>query len=332
MRDISSPPPTAPILSILTASYNQGEFLEQTIRSVLRQSGDFYLDYVVADGGSSDGSVEIIRRYEGLLAASCELVRLGELGYYRSVAPNFPWCRCRGVSYRWRSGPDGGQIQALRAAFPQTVGTLVAWLNSDDYYLGDEALARVLARHLAEPDAAIVTGDCSIVDREGRELWKHAVGRVNLRELVHLDYHLPQSSTFVRRDVLLRYDLDPARKCTFDTDFFIAVLSDGHRLVKLDDELSAFRLYGDNITSDPTLQSRIFREKMTILRRRSDHRLHAALSRLYQYWTYVLKPRADRHRRLGPWMERARARYRELCYRVILGEGYAARYVRGGAA
>jgi hypothetical protein len=132
--------------------------------------------------------------------------------------------------------------------------------------------------------------------------------------------------------VLLRYDLDPARKCTFDTDFFIAVLSDGHRLVKLDDELSAFRLYGDNITSDPTLQSRIFREKMTILRRRSDHRLHAALSRLYQYWTYVLKPRADRHRRLGPWMERARARYRELCYRVILGEGYAARYVRGGAA
>lgn len=328
MSEPASPPADAPVISVITPSYNQGEFLEETLRSVLRQRGDFYLDYIVMDGGSTDGSVALIRRYEDLLASHGTLRRIGELEYRCSSDADFPWNRCRGISFRWRSGPDGGQIQALRSAFPRCVGSLVAWINSDDYYLGDDAFARVLACHRAEPDALVLTGDCSIVDRRGRELWKHTVGRINLRELVHLDYHLPQSSTFVRRDLLQRYELDPTRRCTFDTDFFITVLCDGNRLVKMNEELSAFRHYGENVTDNPALQSQIFREKMLILRERSDNALHAFLSRIYQYCTYVLQPKLDRNRWPGRAFARALERYREVCYRTILGESYAKRYER----
>lgn len=318
----------APVVSIVTPSFEQGPFLEETIQSVLRQRGDFYLDYIVMDGGSTDGSVEILAKYEALLRANCRVERLGELDVYRSESPDFPWNRCRGVSFRWQSGPDGGQIQALRAAFTRCVGALVAWINSDDYFLGDDAFARVLERHLADPSAMILTADCSVVDRDGKEMWKWAMGRINLRELIYLDYHIPQSSTFVRRDALGRYELDPTRKYTFDTEFFISILGDGNRLVKIDAEISAFRMYAENITDNPALKKQIFRERLRTLRQHSDNPFHAALAGLYQYFWYIVQPRTNARTRLGRFVTGTIDRYRELCYRTILHESYAQRYVK----
>lgn len=91
-----------PRITVVTPSYQQGAFLEETLRSVLLQ-GHPNLEYIVVDGGSDDGSVEIIRRYEPFLA-------------------------------RWRSGPDGGQARALNEAFAGATGELRAYLNSDDVY------------------------------------------------------------------------------------------------------------------------------------------------------------------------------------------------------
>src|SRR5210317_1218279 len=89
----------APIISIVTPSYNQGEFLEETLVSVLSQEGDFFLDYLVIDGASTDGSQEIIRRY-------AELLEKDELPV-----------RCRGIRFRWFSEPDEGQVDALMKGF-----------------------------------------------------------------------------------------------------------------------------------------------------------------------------------------------------------------------
>src|SRR3972149_6706049 len=89
-----------PKISIVTPSFNQAPFLEETIRSVLSQEYPD-LEYVVMDGGSTDGSVEIIRRYEKQIA-------------------------------HWQSGSDDGQSDALRRGFTRSSGEILAWLNSDD--------------------------------------------------------------------------------------------------------------------------------------------------------------------------------------------------------
>jgi len=92
-----------PKISIVTPSYNQGEFLAAAMHSVIDQNYP-NLEYVVMDGGSTDGSLEIIKKYEKHLAF-------------------------------WASGPDGGHYEALNKGFAKTTGEIMAWINSDDKYL-----------------------------------------------------------------------------------------------------------------------------------------------------------------------------------------------------
>ena len=126
-----------PRVSIVTPSYNQGEFIEETIRSVLLQ-GYPNLEYIIIDGGSTDRTLEIIHKYE------------------------------RGLAY-WTSEPDRGQSDAINKGFQRATGEFIGWLCSDDVLLSD-AVRLSVDHFIQRPDVAMVCGDCHVIDETGAYL------------------------------------------------------------------------------------------------------------------------------------------------------------------
>ena len=134
--------PQLPLVSILTPSYNQGRFLEETIQSVLSQDYP-YLEYIIVDGASMDGSVEIIQRYASQLA----------------------W---------WVSEPDQGQTDALNKGFAHAHGEVFAWLNSDDTYQRGAVTQAIEALH-AHPEAAMIYADANLIDELGNVIGRFPI-------------------------------------------------------------------------------------------------------------------------------------------------------------
>jgi glycosyltransferase involved in cell wall biosynthesis len=154
-----------PRITIVTPSYNQGQYLEATIQSVLGQ-GYPDLEYIIMDGGSTDESVTVIKKYEKYLAY-------------------------------WVSAPDGGQAAAVNAGFGRATGGILAWLNSDDTYLPD-ALRRA-AETLDDGKPDLVFGNCMYFIQESGQVILTNVGIAQQAyDLPTCDY-LSQSSTFWTR-------------------------------------------------------------------------------------------------------------------------------------
>jgi glycosyltransferase involved in cell wall biosynthesis len=202
--------------SIITPSYNQAAFIQRTIDSVLTQTGDFDLDYRVIDGGSKDGTVDILR------------------GYGSRVA--------------WVSERDDGQIDAINKGLRGATGDIVAWVNSDDVLLPG-ALARVAAAFTAHPEVEWVHGRCRIIDEHDRTirrfvaLYKHYRCRHHSFDNLLTENYVSQMAAFWRREVhdAIGY-LDPAFDLAFDYDLFLK-LAERHDPIYLDDELACFRMY-----------------------------------------------------------------------------------------
>ena len=129
-----------PLISIVTPSFNQGQFLEETIRSVLLQ-GYPNIEYIIIDGGSSDNSTEIIKKYE-------------------------PW-----LTY-WISEPDKGQAHAINKGLSHATGKIFGWLNSDDYF-HRSALRSLIELRQNNPGSIAWVGACQDIDIYGRPLrWR----------------------------------------------------------------------------------------------------------------------------------------------------------------
>ena len=155
-------------VSIVTPSYNQSAYLEQTIQSVLDQE-NVSIEYIIVDGGSTDGSVEIIEKYTERLA----------------------W---------WVSERDSGQAEAINKGLARSTGEFVAWLNSDDLYL-PAAVAQAAKVLEANPEVGFVFGDAITIDTLGKPLNKLVFGDWGLEELVGFRI-ICQPAVFMRRSVL----------------------------------------------------------------------------------------------------------------------------------
>ncbi len=172
-----------PLVTIITPSFNQGAFLEATIRSVLEQDYPA-LEYFVIDGGSSDSSLDIINQYADRLAG-------------------------------WVSEPDLGQTDAINKGFARASGEILAWLNSDDiYYPG--AVREAVAYLQSHPEAAMVYGDASFLDEQGNEIGRFPARQTDYARLRRGYVHIPQQASFFRAE--LWREVGP-----LDTSFYFAM-------------------------------------------------------------------------------------------------------------
>lgn len=180
---------TAPVVSIVTPSLNQAQFIRATIESVLGQ-GYSSLEYWVVDGGSTDGTLEILRGY--------------------------------GEQLNWVSEPDEGQASAINRGWRLARGEIIAYLNADDVYLPG-AIDRVAEFFAAHPGVDIVYGDCDYVDATGRFIQTYPTRVYDYVDFVRstIDY-IPQPAVFLRRRVLESVGyLDERLSLAMDFDYWL---------------------------------------------------------------------------------------------------------------
>ncbi|MEZ4557992.1 MAG: glycosyltransferase family 2 protein [Caldilineaceae bacterium] len=202
-------------MSIVTPSFNQGEFLEETIRSVLLQ-GYPALEYLIVDGGSTDQSVDVICRYESRLA-------------------------------HWVSEPDSGQADAINKGFSRATGEIIAWLNSDDTYEPD-AIVTAVAYLLANPHVGAVYSDCHYIDLNSKRCGRYRADDCSIEGQYLCRNGIPQPSVFMRADVYHRAGaLDPRFRFILDYELWLRMIELAP-LVRLPNTLANYRLWSDSHT------------------------------------------------------------------------------------
>jgi glycosyltransferase involved in cell wall biosynthesis len=202
-----------PVVSIVTPTYNMGRFLEETIQSVLSQDYP-HIDYVVMDGGSTDGTLDILRKYDGRL--------------------------------RYRSEPDAGQADAINKGLSLSSGPILAYLNADDTYL--PGAVRTAVEHLgANENVAAVYGDAYHVHEDGSLMGPYPTRKYD-QAMLSRNCFICQPAAFVRRDAFMRVGgMNSNLHFALDYDLWIRI-SKEWSLLKIDGHLATSRMYKDNKT------------------------------------------------------------------------------------
>lgn len=221
--------PCAPLVSIVTPSYNMAGFVEQAVKSVLSQDYP-HIEYVVMDGGSRDETLSILDRYAGRL--------------------------------RYESRPDGGAADAIRQGLAGTNGDIVAFLNADDAYFPGAVSAAVQVFG-ETPDVDVVYGGAEWIDQSGATLDRYPVRDFDAGQLA-LECFICQPAAFLRRSAYEAVGgVDPALEFTFDYDLWLR-LARRHRFAYLPRVLAQSRMHVANKTIGS--RRRVLRETIDTVR------------------------------------------------------------------
>lgn len=176
-------------VTIVTPSFNQAAYLEATIQSVLSQDYED-IEYFIMDGGSTDGSLEIIHKYADRLAG-------------------------------WVSEKDRGQTDAINKGFARASGEVLAWLNSDDTF--EPGAVRQAVELLEQhPEVSMVYGDCNYIDESGRVIGRFPAAQTDYRRLREGYVHIPQQASFFRAELVRQVGpLDPSFFFAMDYDLWV---------------------------------------------------------------------------------------------------------------
>ena len=206
-----------PKISIVTPSYNQGDYLEDTILSVLGQNYP-NLEYIIIDGGSTDNSVEIIKKYEKHLAC-------------------------------WVSEKDEGQAQAINKGFQKSTGEIMAWLNSDDMYMPN--ILKNISSLMNPSDDILLYGQCMHMEnnKNGLNSWGSNILNPQSEDLSLIDYII-QPSTFWTRKVWEKVGcINTEFHYAFDWDWFLKAKNKNIKFVSINKTLSIYRIHSNHKSS-----------------------------------------------------------------------------------
>ena len=182
-----------PLVSIITPSFNQARYIEATIQCVLGQDYP-RIEYIIVDGGSTDGTPDVIKKYEDKLAF-------------------------------WVSEKDKGQTDAINKGFARAKGEILAWINSDDTY-EPGALSAAVSYLAAHPDVGMVYADCNFINEEGRVIGKFGSAQTDSRLLRQGYVHIPQQTMFFRADLWRQVGpLDPSFYFAMDYDLWTRLVA-----------------------------------------------------------------------------------------------------------
>lgn len=241
-------------ISVITPSYNQGNFIAQTIESVITQTGDFSLEYFIIDGGSKDNSLAIIKQYAA-----------------------------RDSRITWVSEPDHGQTEALNKGLKMATGDIIAWINSDDYYL--PGTFQLIQERFKTTQAKWLYGQCIIVNDQGSEIKTSITAYKNFwlkkyayNKLLILNF-ISQPATFFKRELLTEIGyFNDAEHLAMDYEYWCRIGKKYAPTVLLR-PLAAFRSYQTNKSSQKFVEQ--FRREYAISKNFTSNKLILGLHYLH---------------------------------------------------
>lgn len=213
--------------SIITPSYNQGQFIEDSLESVWKQidpNGKYWIEHIVIDGSSTDQTLEILDRWA--------LTRKAEF-----------------YEFQYISEPDEGMTDAINKGFLRATGDWLMWLNTDDYLLAGSLmkLPPVISKF---HNAGIVYGDCLFVDKNKRTLREKKELAFDFSMLLFYGCFIQSTACFIKRSLIDQgHLLDLSYKVTMDYDYYLRLAQAGANFVHIPEILAAFRWHGQNLSA-----------------------------------------------------------------------------------
>lgn len=221
-----------PKISIVTPSYNQGQFIEQAITSVLEQ-GYPNFEHIILDNCSTDETIAILKKYPHLI---------------------------------WRSQPDGGQSHALNQGFSMATGEIIGWLNADDRYLPG-CFDKVTDSFANHPETDVAYGDYYWIDEGGKIIQsrKELDFDIFILKYLHVLY-IPSTSTFFREKIFQEDNfLDTSLEYSMDYEFFLRLAHQQYKFTHIDAHLASFRWHQHNKSSIAT-KAQLEEKNLALLR------------------------------------------------------------------
>jgi glycosyltransferase involved in cell wall biosynthesis len=209
-----------PLVSVVTPSFNQAKFLEETLRSVELQ--DYRpIHQIVVDGGSADGSVDLLTQWSA-----------------RDHGP--------GYTFDWVSERDRGHADALNKGFERAQGEVVGWLNSDDVYFDRKVVSTSVSALLAHPDVDVVHGEVAMISEDSGLQMIYCLPKFDYRRVLR-GYHISQPTVFFRRCVTDKHRLDPTLRVAIDHIYWLQIGPE-HKFLKIERVQAGDRDHGARIS------------------------------------------------------------------------------------